>query len=335
MDTGVKPSFSHVGAVVEDVNKTTEFLSSMLGFGPWQSLEYSPRKDELTAGEPFVVKFSFARLGPTLLELIQPLEGRSIFSQFLETKGEGLHHIAFSIPNWEETALKFQEQRGRMVAGGVCNGKRWGYSDTNPGGIIVGFEEKSDEGKPLFCPKMPSDMGAIAPPSPTHPSPTHVSPVIENRDRTVELLSSIFGLSPWLLKDFSFNTGGIVEFQFQKGERIVQEPFSERAGRAKLGPIRVHLVQPLEGMSVYSEFLKTKGEGLHHRAFTHLGIPYWEEAVSGILQQGGSRVAGGDAFGKRWGYYETEPGGIILELVESEEEEEEAEEGITEGIYEP
>ena len=73
-----------------------------------------------------------------------------------------------------------------------------------------------------------------------------------------------------------------MEFQFQKGETIIEERFTERAGRARLGPIRLHLVQPLEGTSVYSEFLKTKGEGLHHMAFTHLGIPHWEEAVSRI-----------------------------------------------------
>ncbi|TET17023.1 MAG: VOC family protein [Dehalococcoidia bacterium] len=141
-DTGaiaLPSSIDHLGVVVKDIDKTIEFLSSMWGLGPWQSLEYSPHKDEIIVGEPFKIKIACAKLGPVVLELIQPLEGRSLWSQFLETKGEGLQHVAFNLSNWDEMVSKLRERGSKMVAGGVFGGKRWCYFDTKPGGIIVDF----------------------------------------------------------------------------------------------------------------------------------------------------------------------------------------------------
>jgi methylmalonyl-CoA/ethylmalonyl-CoA epimerase len=41
------------------------------------------------------------------LELIQPLEGGSDHKDFLETRGEGLHHLGFSVPNYDEVFAGF------------------------------------------------------------------------------------------------------------------------------------------------------------------------------------------------------------------------------------
>jgi methylmalonyl-CoA/ethylmalonyl-CoA epimerase len=135
------PPPNHIGIVVEDLDKTIESLSSIWGLGPWVIVEDSPNKDDIRIGEPYRLKVAFAKLGPVVLELFQPLEGRSIWSQFLEAKGEGIHHIGFEVSNWDDMALKLQEQGGRMVAGAVFEGKRWGYFETKPGGIIVDFAE--------------------------------------------------------------------------------------------------------------------------------------------------------------------------------------------------
>ena len=97
---------------VKDVDKTIEFLSSTAGLGPWQIFEYSAEKDEVMVGEPFKIKVAWADVGgPLVYELIQPLVGRSVWAQFLETKGEGLHVIAYSTPsNWGEIVPKLQAQ---------------------------------------------------------------------------------------------------------------------------------------------------------------------------------------------------------------------------------
>jgi methylmalonyl-CoA/ethylmalonyl-CoA epimerase len=135
------PSPNHIGIVVRDLDRTIEFLSSTWGLGPWVIVEDSPPEDDIRIGEPYRIKVAFAKLGPLVMELFQPLEGRSVWSQFLEDKGEGVHHIGFEVSNWDDMASKLQEQGSRMVAGAAFEGKRWGYFETKPGGIIVDFAE--------------------------------------------------------------------------------------------------------------------------------------------------------------------------------------------------
>jgi len=92
----------HIGVVVKDRDKTMEFLHSNWGIGPWYPADVSTDKEQMIVGEPFRLKVAHAKLlGSLLLELIQP-EGTSLWSEFLETHGEGLHHIAYNVSNWHE-----------------------------------------------------------------------------------------------------------------------------------------------------------------------------------------------------------------------------------------
>lgn len=131
------PSLTHIGIVVKDVVKTSKLLSSLLGIGPWKIDETAPKKEELIVGEPFRLKLAFGNLRETELELLQPLEGDSVWSQFIETNGEGVHHLCFTVPNWDEMVSKFRAEGGKMIVGGIYKGKRWCYFDTKPGGTVV------------------------------------------------------------------------------------------------------------------------------------------------------------------------------------------------------
>jgi catechol 2,3-dioxygenase-like lactoylglutathione lyase family enzyme len=128
--------------VVRDIDKTIEFLSSMWGLGPWQSFEYSPRQEELTVGKPFRQIVAQAKLGTTAIELVQQLEGGGPWPEFLKAKGEGLHHIAFIISNYEEMVAKLKAKGAKMVAGGLYQGKRWCYFATAPGGLVIELGEE-------------------------------------------------------------------------------------------------------------------------------------------------------------------------------------------------
>ena len=134
-------SIDHIGVVVEDIDKTMEFLSSIWGLGPWQTLEVSLGRDRLIVGEPFRQKLTWAKLGPTTLERIQQIEGGGPWPEFLKTSGEGVHHIGFKLSNYDEMVSKLQQQGGKMVVGGVYEGKRWCYFDIKAGGILVEFGE--------------------------------------------------------------------------------------------------------------------------------------------------------------------------------------------------
>ena len=132
-DTGAVtlPSADQVGVVVRDVDKTVEFLSSTFGIGPWRIMEVSRSEDEIRVGDgPYKLKLAFAQLGLFELELIQVLEGKTIWSDFLETKGEGLHHIGFHVPNMDELVSKMQQQGVGVLQSGFGQGR--GYAYMNP-----------------------------------------------------------------------------------------------------------------------------------------------------------------------------------------------------------
>jgi len=92
--------------------------------------------DELGVGEPFRVKLAFTQFDKIRIELIEPLEKTSIYSEFIRTNGEGLHHIALNSSNWDEMVSKLLERGGKILAGGFYEGKRWCFVQTRPGGII-------------------------------------------------------------------------------------------------------------------------------------------------------------------------------------------------------
>jgi len=95
----------------------------------------------MIAGEPFRLKVAHAKLfGSLMLELIQPV-GTSLWSEFLKTHGEGLHHIAYDVSNWQDMVSKLEAQGARMMVGAVVWGKHFCYLDTKPGGIIVELAE--------------------------------------------------------------------------------------------------------------------------------------------------------------------------------------------------
>ncbi|MCK4791297.1 MAG: VOC family protein [Desulfobacteraceae bacterium] len=136
------PPLDHIGVVVKDIDKTVEFLSSTWGLGPWEILEYAPSDDELEIGEPYRIKLAFASLGSARLELIQPLDGKSLWSEFLENKGEGIQHIAFMVSKWDEMVPRLKDESRNVVAGGIISGeKRWRYYKTDTGGITFQLEE--------------------------------------------------------------------------------------------------------------------------------------------------------------------------------------------------
>ena len=135
-------SASHLGVVVRDTDKTAKFLSS-LGLGPWETFEFSPAEETLIAGKPFRLKVAYGKLwGSIALELLQPLDETSVWAKFLETNGEGVHHVGFSVSNFDEMVSKLKEQGNTMTAGATAiEGKRFCYFDTKPGGIVIEIME--------------------------------------------------------------------------------------------------------------------------------------------------------------------------------------------------
>jgi methylmalonyl-CoA/ethylmalonyl-CoA epimerase len=93
-----------VCVVVEDVDKAVERYSRIFGISPWYLFEYRDAVAVLN-GQPhtFSVKVALAKIDDYFQwELLQPLDDRSIYYQFLARHGEGVHHIGFEVDDVPE-----------------------------------------------------------------------------------------------------------------------------------------------------------------------------------------------------------------------------------------
>jgi len=110
---------SQVALVVNDLEKSLREYTETMGWGPWNIYEYKPPRihDILVHGAPqeFTWIGAEAPVGSTYIELLQPLEGPSIFRQFIEQRGEGLHHIGY----WAKTMDEADAIRDMFQARGT------------------------------------------------------------------------------------------------------------------------------------------------------------------------------------------------------------------------
>ena len=80
----------------------------------------------------------FAKIGGWELELIQPLEGENDYTHFLDTKGEGIHHILFDVQDMDATLAALGEKGIEVLqtGTGLRPGTRFVYLDTRD---LIGF----------------------------------------------------------------------------------------------------------------------------------------------------------------------------------------------------
>jgi catechol 2,3-dioxygenase-like lactoylglutathione lyase family enzyme len=102
------PRVAQIGVVVRDVDATMEFLSTVLGLGPFTTYEFAPEKHWfMEEACPLRLGMAKAMWGDVELELLQPLEGRGLHKQFLDTHGEGLQHLGFPVSDYEGMFARF------------------------------------------------------------------------------------------------------------------------------------------------------------------------------------------------------------------------------------
>jgi catechol 2,3-dioxygenase-like lactoylglutathione lyase family enzyme len=105
--------------VTRDIESTEQALTTMLGAKKWvrmADVHFAP--DTCThRGEPadFVAHVSFSYAGDTQLELIQPVSGTSVYSEFLDDSGAGLHHVAVAAPDPESFTSALTEAKAYGV----------------------------------------------------------------------------------------------------------------------------------------------------------------------------------------------------------------------------
>lgn len=117
-----------IGVVTRDHRRTMAGLWR-LGIGPWQVHTFSPENttNQRYRGQPspFTLKVCFAHHGTLVWELIEPVSGPTIFAEFLERHGEGLHHVAYDCNHapFEQRLAGFARRGFQLVQSGSWLGR--------------------------------------------------------------------------------------------------------------------------------------------------------------------------------------------------------------------
>lgn len=85
----------HIGIAVKSIEESLPYYENVLGFKCYAIEEVEDQK----------VKTAFLKVGETKIELLEPTSEESTIASFLESKGLGIHHIAFAVEDGVANAL--------------------------------------------------------------------------------------------------------------------------------------------------------------------------------------------------------------------------------------
>jgi len=132
--------------------------------------------------------------------------------------------------------------------------------------------------------------------------------VVADRDRTTQLLTSLFGMGPFRFVEWPDRPEAKYYY------RGVQEHIRLKQAFVQLGDVEVELIQPLEGHNAYQEFLDQTGGGIHHVLFE---VPDIEPVIQELAKSGITVLQAGTGIrpGTRWALLDTQKTlGFFVEL---------------------
>ncbi len=129
--------------VTRDLDATETTLSALLGARKWvriPDVHFGP--DDCTLrGEPadFVAHISLSYAGDMQLELIEPVRGDSIYAEFVDDRGPGLHHVCVYAADPDDFAAALAEatvgDADVVMQGRMPGGMRFAYLAAPQAGV--------------------------------------------------------------------------------------------------------------------------------------------------------------------------------------------------------
>jgi len=95
----------HIGIAVRNIADHLPYYENVLGLKCYNIEEVADQK----------VKTAFFKVGQTKIELLEPTSEESTIAKFIEKKGEGVHHIAFAVPNVAEALTEVEAKNIQLI----------------------------------------------------------------------------------------------------------------------------------------------------------------------------------------------------------------------------
>lgn len=140
--------------VSDDFEGTQRFLHDHMGTGRFRVFEDVHFRDLTYRGQPadFQIDLALAYAGETQFEVIRPVAGESLYTEFLERRGPGLHHLGFLVDDFDAAAASYAANGYAVAQSGTFGAAtRFAYYDTEAScGAIMELIECDEGVRKLF-----------------------------------------------------------------------------------------------------------------------------------------------------------------------------------------
>jgi len=310
-----KPTFNpslythvvQVGWVVKDLNSVVDYWQ-MLGLRNIRRAGVMDFPDVTYRGKktPLKLKMAFGDIGGVQIEWIQPVEGHSVYNEFLSKHGDGVHHLAYQMPSPAvmDRQIQYFKSRGvDVVQSGTWKGQegegRFAYLDTAPegGGITLELTYNPDWPRGGETSRANDPFNNI----------NHFGFVVPSVHKVSAYWQRI-GFGPLeIVHNVSLNR----MYHGKPGK------FEMDLGWNRRGDRPFEWIQSTIGPNDYVDYRKKHGEGLHHLGFSvkDMDVAIAQFKAKGVManMSGGWDVHGSKG---RFAYLDTDPhGGVTIELI--------------------
>ena len=95
----------HIGIAVDNLEESIAYYENVLGLSCYGVEDVADQK----------VRTAFFKVGDTKIELLQSTSIDGPIGKFVEKKGAGMHHIAFSVKNIDKSLLEAEEKGVQLI----------------------------------------------------------------------------------------------------------------------------------------------------------------------------------------------------------------------------
>jgi hypothetical protein len=303
-------AISQIAIAVEDVEKTASDYWNILGVGPWAIYRWEAPlvHDRVYRGKPADAdeRIALTQLANVRFALVSPGKEPSIYRDWLADRGEGLHHIQFLVDSVDgvyevNDALARQGYEAVQYAkvGPAESEGAYSYIDMmDPLGCI--WEPATGGDVPAQPLMVPADEKAVSPAKIGIPGGiSQIGIAVRDVEETAWNYWNTLGIGPWTVVDWQW------PLVYDKRYSSKLSHGRDRIALTQLGDVQLELVMPVEGESIYRDWLDKHGPSIHHVQYL-VGTVNAVYAAGKTLENLGYPPIGSGTFGP-----ETEPGAYL------------------------
>ncbi len=279
-------TIAQVCIIVADVEKSADIWRQVFNWGISEEVEITHPHEHTKAtyyGEPTDARAKIVHcgIGDIHFEMLQPLEPPSSWQDFLDQRSEGIHHVAFFVPDTAAALEPYLAEGYQVVHQGLFTGQggMYTYLDTDKDmGIVIELLEAFGNTRlppaPLFDRSTGIGTDVIC----------QVGVIVNDVLATSARISAVLGQAqPPIIQTPGYDLAKTM-YRGAPSEATAKLAFFD------FGQVQIELIEPDEEPSVWRDYLNAKGEGPQHIAFqidnTRTVTDYLAGHGIDVIQQG-------------------------------------------------